>query len=151
MRSKITVIGEQGGELADALGAGGRADVLSLGEASDELAGSSVVVVWGGDVGAAARAAARRAPAAVLIVATEDREADCTAAVGASLFPRARVFGLARADVPEAVEAVLYDREVDVEAAICRRSEGVVVERATVVGVTLGAGGVRRVRGDAAG
>ena len=145
MRSKITVVGEQGSETRDALDAGGRVTVLSLAEPSEDLAGSHVVVVWGGDVAAAAKAAARRAPAAVLIVATEDREADCTAAVGASLFPRARVFGLARHDVPDAVEAVLYGREVDVEAAICRRSEGVVVERATVVPVRLGAGGVRRV------
>jgi hypothetical protein len=43
---------------------------------------------------------------------------------------------------------VLFGREVDVEAAVVRRSEGVVVERATTRAVRLGAGGVRRISGD---
>ena len=146
MRSKITVVGEHGGELAAALGSGDRVDVVALDEPTADLAGSHVVVVTGGDVKAAAVAAARRAPAAVLLVSTEDREADCAVAVGASLFPRARVIGIAREDVPDAVEAVLFGREVDVRAAVPRRNEGVVEHRATIVPVRLGTGGVRRIQ-----
>jgi malate/lactate dehydrogenase len=145
MRSKISVVGEQGNDLAGALGSGDRHDVVALNGASPDLAGSDVVVLAGGDVAGAASAVARRAPAAVLIVATADHEADCAVAVEASLLPRPRVIGVPADAVTAAVEAVLFGRGIELRAAVLCRGEEGVDERVATVTVWLSAGGVRRI------
>jgi hypothetical protein len=144
MRSKITVIGDTGGER---LGAGDRADVVTVTDESwADLAGSEVVVVGDGvDVATAAAAVARRAPAAVVLVVTADGERDCAAALETSLLPRPRVLAVAPGDLPAAVEAVLYGREAALEAAVLCRGELGIEDRVATVPVQVGAGGVRRI------
>jgi hypothetical protein len=140
MRSKITVIGDTAGER---LGADGRVDVVTVTDEWADLAGSDVVVLGEGvDVATAASAVARRAPAAVMLVATADRERDCATALEVSLLPRPRVFAVAPDDVPAAAEAVLYGREAALDAAVLCRGELGIEDRVATVRVRVGAGGV---------
>jgi hypothetical protein len=143
MRSKITVIGDTGGE---SLATGNRVDVVTVTDEWADLAGSDVVVLGDGvDVATAAGAVARRAPAAVVVLATGDGERDCAAALDASLLPRPRVLAVAPDDVGAVVEAVLYGSEAALEAAVLCRGELGIEDRVATVPVRVGAGGVRRI------
>jgi malate/lactate dehydrogenase len=144
MRSKISVVDVGRPDLTDALSSG-RVNVLTVNGNWHDLAGSDVVVLAGGEVRAAAREIARRAPAAVLVVATGDSEADCAAVLQESLLPRPRVIGVARDDVAAVVEAVLYGGETRVDAAVLCRGELGIDDRVATVPVRLGRGGVRRI------
>lgn len=146
MRSRISIIGDGAGEVARALAAGDRAQVTAVaGNRLDDLAGSDVVVlVQGADPGAAGVAVARRASGAVVLVATDDPEGDAQTVLDASLLPRPRVLGVAIADVPVAAEAVIFGREVALQAAACCRGE-LGLDRVATVPVRVGAGGLRAI------
>lgn len=147
MRSKISVIGDNGESLVDALRAAGRADVTWVqGDAYADVAGSEVVVLAdGADVGAAAKAAAVRAAASVIVVATERFADDTATALKASLFPRPRLFGVAPDDATAAVDAVLFARDEPLTvAALCRGELGV-EDRVETVPARVGRGGLRAI------
>ncbi|HWT92431.1 MAG TPA: hypothetical protein VN238_05510 [Solirubrobacteraceae bacterium] len=147
MRSKISVIGENGESVVTSLKAAGRADVTWVrGDAYADCAGSEVVVLAeGADVRAAAKAAAVRAAASVIVVATERFASDTSGALKASLFPRPRLFGVAPADAVAAVDAVLFARdETFTVAALCRGELGV-EDRVETVPARVGRGGLRAI------
>lgn len=146
MRSKISIIGEGAGELATELAAGDRAQVTAVGGGRlDDMAGSDVVVlVPGADPEAAGRAVARRAAGAVVLVATDDAEADTQTVLDASLLPRPRVVGVGRGDVAVAAEAIIFGREVALKGAACCRGE-MGLDRVATVPVRVGAGGIRAI------
>ena len=147
MRSKISVIGDNGESLVDALRAAGRADVTWVRESAyADAAGSEVVVLAdGADIAAAAKAAAVRAAASVIVVATERFADDTATALKASLFPRPRLFGVAPGDAVAAVDAVLFARdEPFTVAALCRGELGV-EDRVETVPARVGRGGLRAI------
>ena len=146
MRSKISIIGEGAQGLAVDLAAGDRAQVTTVhGDRLDDLAGSDVVVlVAGADAEAAGRAVARRASGAVVLVATAEAETDTQTVLDASLLPRPRVVGVARGDIAEAAEAIIFGREVALEGAACCRGE-LGLDRVATVPLRVGAGGIRAI------
>jgi hypothetical protein len=145
MRSKIAVIGEQA--VVGALRAGDRFAVVPVApEAWSDLAGADVVVVTDGtDVPEAARAALRRASQAMLVVATGDLERDGVRALEAGLAPRPRVLGVRRDDLVAAVEAIVFGRLTQLEAAVLCRGELGIEDRVATVPVTLGAAGIEQI------
>jgi len=133
MRSKITVIDAPG--VSERLAEGDYADVVG----PEEMPGSDVVVLGpGADAAAGARRAASRAPGAAVIVI----EGDVRAAMEASYLPRGRVFGVGEHDLEAAVEAVALDRRATVTVELVGLDGSLVT-----VPVSLGAGGVRELRG----
>lgn len=145
MRSKITVVGDAASDVVVALRAGDHADVTAVTDTWADVAGSEVVVVTGGDLTAAGRQVARRAPGAVVLVATADAERDCARVLASSLLPRPRVFGVVREDVRTAVEAVVFGRDVALQAAALCRGELGIEDRVATVPVRVGAGGLRSI------
>ncbi len=145
MRGKITVIGNS--RAADALAADDRLEVRRLaGPDAEQLAGSDLVLVAQGvDMAEAARATALRAPAAVLLLETGPDLEDCDVALGASLLPRPRVFGVDASDAVAAGEAVLFDRETKLEVFARCRGELGIEDRVARVPATVGRGGLRRI------
>ncbi len=149
MTSKIAVIGERD-TVTSLNGETPTANVVHLPSPAPELmAGADVVVIAGGvDVADAARATALRASGSVLLVATDDGERDCATALEASLLPRSRVVGIAPADAPVAVAAVLAGRDTPLQGfAYCRGELGI-DDRVAAVPIVLGAGGLRRIGRD---
>ena len=146
MRSKISIIGEGAGELALELAAGDRAQVTAVaGDRLDDIAGSDVVVlVAGADPDTVGRAVARRAAGAVVVVATGAAEADTQVVLDASLLPRPRVVGVEPGDIAAAAEAIVFGREVALEAAACCRGE-LGLDRVATVPVRIGTGGIRAI------
>jgi hypothetical protein len=137
-RRKITVMGDV------ALDGVVHADVVS----HARLPGSDVVVLGRGlDHHAAGRDVARHAPAAVVVAVGEEDELprEVTALIGALLLPRARVLGVTAADLPRALDAVLFGTEASLRAAVLCRGECGVHEEVAVVPVRVGAGGVRSI------
>jgi hypothetical protein len=82
-------------------------------EIGEDLHGASVVVV-GGETDL--HAVGRLAPAAVVLVTGGELETRCKEAYGATLFPRARIIGVA--DPASAAESIVFDldREHEVVA-----------------------------------
>lgn len=149
MRSKITVIGtgETSEALVATLAAADHSDVVRvMGEDEWEtLAGSRVVVLVDGDAELVGREVARRASGAVIVLATAEPLADTRAALASSLLPRARVFGVEQSPpaVMRAVEAVIFDRGVELRAAAHCRGECGHEDKVARVPVTVGRGGLR--------
>jgi malate/lactate dehydrogenase len=145
MRGKITVIGNS--QAADALAADPRFEVTRLSEPdAEQLAGSDLVLVAQGvDMAEAARATARRAPAAVLLLETGPDLDDCEVALGASLLPRPRVFGVDASDAVAAGEAVLFDRETTLQVFARCRGELGIEDRVAQVPATVARGGLRKI------
>lgn len=104
MKAKVSVI-HAGAEAATDL-----ARYARIADSLDDISGSDVVIV-GGDVESAAEAIRVRAPAATVLV-TADPVAECCENVyRATLFPRARVIGIAepRAAAAAALSVLLGD------------------------------------------
>lgn len=101
----------------------------------DDLSGADVLVLAdNGD----AEAISRSAPAAVLVVTGDDVEERCRALAEATLFPRARIVGVADpARAAQAVESILFERDDEHEVIAMRDGEfGARTAR-------LGRGGIR--------
>jgi hypothetical protein len=100
MRKKISVIGK-GVETAQ--------ELARIAEIGDDVRGADVVVLAGeGNLAAIARSA----PAAAVVVAGERVEERCQATYDATLFPRARIVGIADAGgVGAAVESIVLERD----------------------------------------
>lgn len=98
MRKKISVIGE-GVQLASELSRA--ADI------GDDLRGADVVVLAGdGDLADIARSA----PAAVVVVVGEGLEGRCKEVYEKTLFPRARIIGIAdSSQAGAAVESIIFE------------------------------------------
>jgi hypothetical protein len=145
MRGKITVIGHT--SAAEALAADGRSDVIRLDAPDAErMAGADLVLVAQGvDMERAARDTALRAPSAVLLLETGPDLDDCDVALGASLLPRPRVFGVDADDAVAAAEAVLYGRETELSVYARCRGELGIEDRVERVPALVGAGGLRRI------
>ena len=128
MRSKICVIGSAPFPETDV------ADVVG----EEAIAGADVVVLGpGADVEQGARLAASRASgAAVLVVG-----GDVRAALGASLLPRGRVFGVAEDDLRAAAEAVVLDRRQTITVEMVGLDDEL-----GRVPASVGAGGIRELR-----
>jgi hypothetical protein len=127
MRKKISVIGSKGVEIAHELAA--------YAEVGDDLSGADVVVLAGdGDLAAIRRSA----PAAVLVVAGDSVEDRCRALAEATLFPRARIVGVADpARVGPVVESIMFERGDEHE--VVAMSDGQFGARTA----RLGRGGIR--------
>jgi malate/lactate dehydrogenase len=108
-----------------------RARVVDLGSAApDDVSGADVVVVSANDGDRWGRVIRDRAPDAVVVVVGGSPQALCEA----TLFPRARIIGVASADEAEAVvDAVVndLDRELEVVAR-CEGERGIAGEFARV-------------------
>jgi hypothetical protein len=104
-------------------------------EVGDDLSGADVVVLAGdGD----AEAIRRVAPAAVLVVVGDGAEERCRALAEATLFPRARIVGVADpARAVAAVESIVFER--DAEHQVIAMSDGQFRTRTA----RLGRGGIR--------
>lgn len=127
MRKKISVLGGEGVQIAQE-----HARYATVGE---DLSGADVVVVAGdGDPDAIRRSA----PAAVLIVTGERVEERCRALAEATVFPPARIVGVADpARIGAAVESILFER--DDEHEVIAIGDGQFAPRTA----RLGRGGIR--------
>jgi malate/lactate dehydrogenase len=112
----------------------------------EEISGSSVVVVTGTPDGAAI---AERAPDAVVIVATDTVAATCQSLCETTRFARERVIGVAGPDgddpaarIVEMVEAVVFDRNREMECVVLELGESRGEDRFTAARVRLGCGGI---------
>ena len=101
-------------------------------EVGEDLHGASVVVVGGETDLDELR---RRAPAAVVLVTGGELEKRCQAAYGATLFPRARIIGVA--DPAAAAESIVF--ELDREHEVVAMADGEFGSRRA----RLGRGGIR--------
>jgi hypothetical protein len=127
MRKKISVIGS-GVKIAQ--------DLSRIAEVGEDLHGADVVVV--ADDAADLPAIARSAPAATLVVTAENLEERCQQVCEGTLFPRARVVGIASGeDVSGAIESIVLER--DDEHEVIALSDG----RFGPHRVRLGRGGIR--------
>jgi hypothetical protein len=101
MRKKISVIGE-GVEIAQ--------ELARMADVGNDVRGADVVVVVAGE-GDLARIS-RSAPAAALLMAGDNLEARCQQAYEATLFPRARIVGIAdAARLGAAIESIVLERD----------------------------------------
>jgi hypothetical protein len=123
MRKKISVIGE---------GVKVGQDLARNVDVSDDPRGADVVVLAGEADLAAVR---ERAPAAVVLVAGDDLERRCQEAYEATLFPRARIIGVA--SPAGAAESIVFERGDEHE--VVAMADGAFGRRAA----RLGRGGIR--------
>jgi hypothetical protein len=126
MRKKISVIGT-GVEIAR--------DLSRVAEVGEDLRGADVVVLAGdSDL----EAIARSAPAAVVVVAGDGVEGRCKLALEGTLFPRARIIGVADpGSVGGAIESIVLER--DDAHDVVAMSDGRFSRRSA----RLGRGGIR--------
>lgn len=104
-------------------------DYADVVEGVEELAGSDVVVVTDEQH---AEDIAVHAPAAVVVVLGDDDM--CKAVLARTLFPRARVIGVAGDDAPRLVDAIVLDRGAALECVACIREAGDFVPTTARVG-----------------
>ena len=127
MRKKIGVIGSESADIAHTL--------AHLAETGESLSGASVVLLAGdGDL----EAVRTHAPAAILVVTGDGVAERCQQVYEATLFPRARIIGIADPErAAAAVEAILLER--DEEHEVVAMSDGGFGDRKA----RLGRGGIR--------
>jgi hypothetical protein len=126
MRKKISVIGK-GVEISQ--------ELSRFAEVGEDLRGADVVVLAGdGDFSEIARCA----PASALVVAGDGVEERCREAIEATLFPRARIIGVAdAAQVDAAVESIVLERDDPHNVVALKEGEF------SLRSVRLGRGGIR--------
>jgi hypothetical protein len=109
MRKKISVIGK-GVKIAR--------DLSRIADVTDDIRGADVVVLADdGDLAAIARSA----PAAALVVTGSDLEERCQKASDETLFPRARIVGIAdTGHLAAAIEAIVLERDDEHEVIAMR-------------------------------
>jgi len=119
-----------------------RARVVDLASGSEEVSGADVVVVQENDSDKWAAEIRDRAPNSVVVVIGSP-QGFCEG----TLFPRARIIGVASADdAAVVVDAVVNDLDKDVDAVVrCEGERGIDGDFARVP-VRVGAGGIREIR-----
>lgn len=138
MRPKISVVGGAG--LVEKLAERNYAQVVSADDA-DDVSGSDVVVL--ADPGEELFADIRdRAPNAVVIAVGRSPAAVCEA----TLFPRARIIGVAdEAAATEVVDAIVLDRDQTVTVVVRLEGERGVESDFAEAPVKIGAGGIKAI------